>query len=114
KFLIPLHEFDMNSIPDYYEDSDVIKYLEKLYHPYETVQSYHSSRFYDPTNEPIEITRRKSTDFVRHIRMIDGVELIYTLLIIISKYKAVLEDNKFDMSTKVGYRVRVTNTWRKF
>jgi hypothetical protein len=110
KFLIPLYEFDLNSVPKYYKNSDVIEYLRNTYSPYETVKEFnhfmhHSSK---------EVTRRKETDFVRHIKMIDGAEFIYVLLIIISKYKAVLEDNKFDLSSEVGFRARVTDTWRKF
>lgn len=69
---------------------------------------------YSSKNEPKEITRRTDTDFVRHIKMIDGAELIYVLLIIISKYKAVLEDNKFDLKSEIGFRAKLTDTWRKF
>lgn len=115
KFLIPLYEFDLNSVPEFYADSDVIKYLRDTYSPYETATKFNHLSFpYSSKTEPEEVTRRKETDFVTHIRMIDGAELIYVLLIIISKYKAVLEDSKFDLKSEIGFRARLTDTWRKF
>lgn len=113
KFLIPLCEFDLNNVPNYYKDSEVIEYLKETYSPYETVKQFnhfmHNSR-----TEPREVTRRMETDFVRHIKMIDGAEFIYVLLIIISKYKTVLEDNNFDLKSEIGFRAKLTDTWRKF
>lgn len=114
KFLIPLYEFDLSSVPEYYKDSEVIEYLRDTYSPYETVKQFNHYMHHSLKNEPKEITRRKDTDFVRHIKMIDGAEFIYVLLIIISKYKAVLEDNKFDLKSEIGFRARLTDTWRKF
>lgn len=114
KFLIPLNEFDLSSVPKYYQDSDVIEYLRDTYSPYETVREFNHFMHYSSKDEPREITRRKETDFVRHVRMIDGAEFIYVLLIIISKYKAVLEDSKFDLNSEIGFRARLTDTWRKF
>src|SRR5690606_37161559 len=82
--------------------------------PYETVKEYNHLPPYSSNDEPREITRRKDTDFVSHIKMIDGAEFIYVLLVIISKYKTILEDNKFDLKTEIGFRARVTDAWRKF
>lgn len=114
KFLIPLCEFELGSVPKHYKDSEVIEYLLSTYYPYETVKEFNHFMNYSSNNEPSDVTRRKETDFVRHIRMIDGAEFIYVLLIIISKYKAVLEDSKFDLNSEIGFRARVTDTWRKF
>lgn len=114
KFLIPLYEFDINRVPSFYQNSSVIEYLRDTYSPYETVKEYGYSMFGHSNDEPRDVTRRKDTDFVRHIKMIDGAEFIYILLIIISKYKAVLEDNKFDLKTEIGFRARITDAWRKF
>lgn len=113
KFLIPLYEFDLDSIPKYYENSDVIKYLGDTYSPYETVVEF-DHFFGSHSNNSREVRKRKETGFANHIRMIDGAELIYVLLIIIAKYKAVLEDCGFDLNTEIGYRARLTETWRKF
>ena len=114
KFLIPLYEFDINNIPYHYCESSVIKYLQDTYSPYETVIEFNHFMFGSSYDDQREVTRRKDTDFVRHIKMIDGAEFIYVLLIIISKYKAVLEDNKFELKTEIGFRARVTDAWRKF
>jgi hypothetical protein len=114
KFLIPIYEFDLDHIPEFYEDSDVLEYLLDKYSPYETVkQPIYNWRF-ETEDTTMEYSERKKTDFVRHIKMIDGPELIYVLMVIISKYKAVLEDNGFDIETEIGFRARLTNTWRKF
>jgi hypothetical protein len=60
------------------------------------------------------ITRRKKTDFVNYIKFIDGVELISTILILVSKYEAILKDNDFKLNSEIGFRARVTDCWRKF
>lgn len=114
KFLIPLYEFDLSSVPKHYKDSPVIDYLRDTYSPYETVKEFNHFMHYSTKDEPREVTRRKETDFVRHIKMIDGAEFIYVLLIIISKYRAILEDSKFNLSSEIAFRARVTDTWRKF
>jgi hypothetical protein len=116
KFLIPLYEFDSRNVPERYNDSDTLNYLLDKYSPNETVdQTSYSSFGMPPLNEDLPpITKRRETDFVNHIKFIDGMELILTILIIVSKYKAVLEDNKFDFDAKVGFRARITDCWRKF
>ena len=116
KFLIPLYEFDSRNVPERYNDSDTLNYLLDKYSPNETVdQTSYSSFGMPPLNEDLPpITKRRETDFVNHIKFIDGMELILTILIIVSKYKAVLEDNNFDFDSKVGFRARITDCWRKF
>lgn len=117
KCFIPLREFDINNVPKHYESSALIDYLRNKYSPYEMIPGGGSYSWrYTPSglSDLPDIKRRKETDFVRHIRMIDGVELIYILLIILTKYKAIMEDAGFDLETAVGYRARLTNTWRKF
>jgi hypothetical protein len=115
KFLIPLFEFGSNNIPDHYENSKTIEYLLDKYSPNETVRQSHFGGSWG--NSDIElppITRRRQTDFVNHIKFIDGIELIFAILIITSKYKSVLEDNNFDFENKIGFRSRITDCWRKF
>lgn len=114
KFLIPLYEFDINHIPEHYQNAEIITYLKDTYSPYETVEEVNYYLRHKFGEEPRHVTRRKQTDFVNHIKMIDGAELIYVLLVIISKYKTVLEDVAFNMEIPIGYRARLTNTWRKF
>lgn len=114
KFLIPLCEFDLRNVPKYYKDSDLIDFLKDTFSPFETVRKNNQFTENSSIDESRQGTKRKQTDFVRHIRMIDGAELIYVLLIIISKYKAVLEDSKFDFKSEIGFRARLTDTWRKF
>jgi len=91
KFLFPLNEFSPKNIPKRYLNSNTINYLLKKYCPYES-----------------------NTGFANYIKLIDGTEFILNILVIIAKYKAVLEDNKFDFEIKVGFRARVTDYWRKF
>ncbi len=116
KFLIPLYEFDSRNIPKRFENSNTINYLLDKYSPNETVEQSGFDPFGTP---PINIdlppiTRRRETDFVNHIKFIDGMELILNILIIVSKYKAVLEDNQFDLETNIGFRAKITDCWRKF
>ncbi|PKP30380.1 MAG: hypothetical protein CVT99_13725 [Bacteroidetes bacterium HGW-Bacteroidetes-16] len=117
KFLIPLFEFDTKRIPNHYKDSETMEYLLDKYSPNETVQQTTygiSRRWATPAEDFPPITQRKETDFVNHVKFIDGVELIFNILIIISKYKSVLEDNDFDFGREVGFRARITDCWRKF
>src|SRR5690606_29014408 len=112
KFLVPLYEFTSKHIPVHYKDSKTIKYLLDKYSPNETVsQSTYGfyGRFGNSDDELPPVTRRKETDFVNHIKFIDGVELIFNILIVISMYKAVLEDNKFDFEKKIGFRAKITD-----
>ena len=114
KFLIPLFEFDIKHIPKYYKDSDIIAYLQDKYSPYETKEQIDFYMHKSLNQKPRQVTSRKETDFVNHIRMIDGAELIYDLMIILSKYRAILEDSEFDLRTEIGFRAKITDTWRKF
>jgi hypothetical protein len=116
KFLIPLNEFSTENIPQKYSKSKTIEYLLDKYSPNETVSQglmmNRSSKI--PYSSLPTITRRKKNDSVNHIKFIDGVELISTILILISKYEAILNDNDFRMDTEIGFRARVTDCWRKF
>lgn len=114
KFLIPLYEFDIQNVPPHFENSKVIDYLLDRYSPNET--TYETDYFFGnhSNNPPREILKRKDTDFVRHIKMIDGAELIYVLMVITSIYKAILEDSGFDLKTDIGFRAQLTSIWRKF
>jgi hypothetical protein len=96
KLLLPLSEFDINCVPSCYRDSNIIRYLTDRYTLYGTTE------------------RRKDTGFADHIKMIDGLELIVLLLVIMAKYKIILEYADFDLSSEIGHRVRLTDTWRKF
>lgn len=113
KFLVPLFEFDLTTIPKHYKNSKVIEYLENTYSPLETVNEANFIMG-GKLKLPNIVTIRKDTDFVRHIRMIDGTELIYILMIVIAKYRAVLNDFDFKPNNDFGFRARLTNTWRKF
>ena len=113
KVLLPLFEFDAKSIPEHYKNSKTIEYLLDKYSPLETIarRSFypgHSNYDTPPT------TGRKETDFVNHIKFIDGLELIFAIMIIIAKYKSVLEDSNFDLEINIGFRSRITDSWRKF
>ncbi|MBS1928205.1 MAG: ATP-binding protein [Bacteroidetes bacterium] len=115
KFLIPLYEFNSENIPKHYLNSNIINYLLEKYSPYETVKQNSYLPYGGNSDFKLpDITRRSTTDFVNHIKFIDGTELIFTILIILSKYKAVLSDNNFDMKSKLGFRARITDCWRKF
>lgn len=115
KFLMPLYEFSSNNIPKHYEGSKTLKYLLNQYSPYETVEQFVGyPRIVRPELKLPSITRRKETDFVNHIKFIDGTELLLSMLVIISKYKAVLKDNDFDLSNEIGFRAKISDCWRKF
>ena len=115
KFFIPIYEFDTQNIPEHYRNSNTINYLLDKYSPYETVKQHAYGMYRGNSDYKLpDITQRSSSDFVNHIKFIDGIELILTILIIVSKYKAVLTDNNFDLQSKIGFRARITDCWRKF
>ena len=35
-------------------------------------------------------------------------------MIIIAKYRAILQDSNFDFENKIGFRAKITECWRKF
>ncbi|WP_046243653.1 AlbA family DNA-binding domain-containing protein [Hymenobacter terrenus] len=116
KFLFPIHEFTADSIPQYFGKSKTIEYLLDKFSPNETIRNM---RYGVPSlgmkdYELPPTTRRKSTDFANHVKLIDGAELILVIMIIMSKYKAVLEESEFELSTEINFRARITDSWRKF
>lgn len=115
KFLMPVYEFQSTNIPEHYNGSKTMEYLLDQYSPNETVQQSLGYPMFQRSELKLPpVTRRKDTDFVRHVKFIDGVELILSMLIIISKYKAVLQDNDFDLNTEIGFRAKISDCWRKF
>lgn len=115
KFVTPIFDFDSNRIPDFYEDSETLNYILDKFSPFETKKVYDTGYPFGRSNDDVrEVTSRKKTDFVNHIRFIDGAELIYVILIIVTKYKTILKANNFDFKTPIGFRARITNAWRKF
>lgn len=115
KLLLPLYEFDTVNAPKHYNNSNTLKYLLNKYSPNETIErnDYSLPWGIENTNLP-PITRRKETDFVNHIKFIDGFELIISVILIMSKYLEVIKINEFDIESKIGFRAKITNSWRKF
>jgi hypothetical protein len=87
KFLCPLSTFSLNSVPKYYENSAIIDYLRNEYDAY-------------------------STDLETHMKMIDGTDIIYTIMILITKYQKILQH--FGCQLDLRYRAKLTGMWRKF
>lgn len=114
KFLIPLTEFDSTSIPKRFINSATVQYLLDKFSPNENVRADTWPMMRSGASNPIMITRRKQTDFVNHVKFIDGMNLIFVVLIMTSIYKSVLEDNNFDFTTEIGFRAKITDCWRKF
>ena len=115
KFLIPLMEFNAENIPKKYSNSNTLNFLLDKYSPYETYDEYRHYTYPRNQNfEPSKISKRISSDFVKHIKFIDGAELILRILIIISQFKSILSDNDFNFQTKFGFRAKITDCWRKF
>ena len=109
KFLIPIYEFSSKDIPKHYEESKVLNYLLDIYSPYRTRKQYG----YNGVELPA-IRSREQTDFVNHIKFIDGANFIVTIHIILSKYKKILQENGFDMTSNIRFRAKVSDCWRKF
>lgn len=114
KFLIPLYEFDSKSIPDNYQDSKCLEYILNKFTPHETKDVLELGLPFNSPPRRTERTVRNNSDFENHIKFIDGLELILTILIITNKYKSILEDSKFDFENKIGFRAKITDCWRKF
>lgn len=115
KFLLPVHEFDANNIPKKYKDSKTLEYILDKYSPMETVdQNDYRMNLGNSKYDLPPIKKRKVTDFVNHVKFIDGLDIIFTILIIIIKYKQVLKDNDFDFDNEIGFRIKIKDCWRKF
>lgn len=114
KFLTPIHEFDTHSIPDKYRDSTCMNFILDKWRPFE--EDFETD--YDlPPNflPPISGNKRRvDNDFSNHVRFIDGADLILNILIILNKYKAILDEDNYDFTNKIGFRARITESWRKF
>jgi hypothetical protein len=112
KFFIPIREFNLKNIPDYYINSKVINYLQDNFYPDEFEEYYDD---WPQISRKLENTgRRIETDFAGYINMIDGVDLIFTILIITSTYENILRDNNYEIKNPIGFRAKLTSTWRKF
>lgn len=116
KLIRPLHDFGINDTPKYFENSDVIKYLWKKFvnEEEEEVEENENDDFHFSYPYINYKSQKQHNDFTNHIRFIDGGDIILFLMIIISQYEKILEENGYDMSQKIGFRARVNNTWRKF
>ena len=88
KFLMPLSHFNSERIPEHYKYSELLTNFLENYGLYD--------------------------DFKNHIRMIDGVDVIYRVMLILAMYRLLLEESEFNLEASVGFRGRITNTWRKF
>lgn len=108
KLTLPLYEFSIDNTPEQYKYSKTIEYLLKKYHP-----DY--SNLNDENNDSLIMNDYiKNDDFINHVELIDGADLILKVLLIFSKYKSVLANNDFDFKMKIGVRAKITDSWRKF
>ena len=117
KFLIPLYEFKIDNAPEKYQDSKVIEYLLDKYNPLETVEQQNYGISFGGNNLDFKlppITRRSESDFGNHVKLIDGMEIITMIIIILSKYKKVLEIGGFNLNDDIGFRTKISDCWRKF
>lgn len=113
KCCIPLTTFNGKTIPEHYEHSPVTQYLLNKFSPFETVDEFLPLPGFRGM-ESSQVTRRSDSDFMSFVDFIDGFDVIMVVTIIIEKYRSILKDSGFDMTTDVGLRIRVTNTFRKF
>lgn len=110
KFLMPLHNFGIKNVPERYREPETIEYLIRRFLLDDLDDGF---AIYDKTD--IEnIQELPSNGFSDWVRMFDGADIILVILIICSQYETLLKENDFDVSMAVGFRARVTNTWRKF
>lgn len=87
KFTFPITNFDINSIPSIYNDSEVLKFIGEKFN-------------------------QNKQDFENHIKFIDGTELTLYIFIIVSKYINILRDSDFNESSQIGFRAKISNVWR--
>jgi len=112
KFVRPIYEFSIENVPERYKNSYLIDYLLNKYSPYEKRTGYNYWPGGD-SNE-YEYEERKRTDFVSNVKMMDGVEILLSVAIIISKYKILFTSSNLDHYKNIGFRARLENIWRKF
>jgi len=115
KVSIPLNEFQGFNPPRKYDESQVLNYLLDKYSPYEVKERYNVGMFSrNLSDRQPPVKERSNSDFFTFFRLIDGADILVKLMIIIRKYKDVLNDNGFDLNEKIGMRAKLTNCWRKF
>ena len=114
KFLLPLYTFKLNTIPQCYEDSEVIKYLLDRFCPFEEKAE---NNFYISENYRLPSLQstpaRKDSDFSKWFELIDGHQLILIILYIVKVYSAILDKYNYPKKNLLGFRARIDQSWRK-
>lgn len=114
KVTLPLFDFSAASAPDYYGDSKLLRYLLDKYCPEKEVSQVmpgfgNSLPYHLPPRR-----QRPETDFSSHIRLIDGGNLVLSIMAVVTIYEKILLDNGFEKDVALGMRARISNVWRKF
>ncbi len=113
KLLLPLNTFKLKDTPAFYEESDVIKYLLDRFCPYEEKLEHDYSPMRRSNQESRKTISRKDSEFNDWFQLIDGHELILTVLFMVNIYRTLLKNNNYPKKNSLGFRVRISNSWRK-
>lgn len=111
KLLLPLFQFGLKQVPNYYSESETINYLLDKFSPYESKMVYPAYPMHD--SEPYESTDRKKSNFVDWFRLVDGHEMVLAVLFVTKIYQSILKENGVAESAEIGFRALLSNLWRK-
>jgi len=126
KFTMPIAEFDVNSVPDRFKNSTVVEHIFQIYSRYpkqpapdvDEILDYSSSNSYLNRNDLSSflpsVDRRPKTDLPSNIKMIDGARLIFHIMYLIEKYGQLMDFGGFEMEKEIGFRARITSSFRRF
>lgn len=110
KVLISLYRFKLYSAPNYYSDSNFLKYLLTRFDLNNDNFSEQHTDIQDILFNQSNSSRDRS-NFSNHFNLIDGHELILILAFIVIAYQKIIEENGYQ-SAQLGFRARFDNCWR--
>lgn len=109
---MPLDTCTLESAEKKYPHSKVVEYLLERFMPYETIKGETYYILKQPMSEE-DRTERKSADFNTFVDLLDSAHLIWTLINVLLVYDELRKMSVLPTGISFGYRIRVTNMWRK-
>lgn len=113
KALLPINTFKLKNPPKKYKDSEVIDYLLNRFCPFEEKTEVMPYPLRGGIGEGKSVNVRRNSEFSDVFQLIDGHEFILVVLYIVNVLKSILNENDYPGRNKIGFRARISNSWRK-
>jgi hypothetical protein len=113
KALLPINTFKLTNPPKKYRDSEVINYLLNRFCPFEEKTEFMPIPLRRGIGEGEKVIVRRDSEFSDVFQLIDGHEFILVVLYIVNVFKSILNENDYPGKNKIGFRARISNSWRK-